>query len=175
MARDRAQLVNARVDLERYRALYAQDSIAKQQLDTQEALVRQYEGVVKADQGAIDNANLQLSYSRITAPIGGRLGLRQVDPGNMIRAGDANGLVVITQVQPSMVVFSIPEASLPQVVQRTRTGDKLPVDAYDRDGKIRLASGELLTVDNQIDSATGTVKLKARFGNEDASLFPTSS
>lgn len=172
MARDQALLTNARLDLERYRTLHAQDSIAKQQLDTQEALVRQYEGVVKADQGGIDNARLQLSYTRISAPLSGRVGLRQIDPGNMIRAGDANGLVVITQVQPTTVVFAIPEANLPPVMKRLRAGDPLPVDAYDREGKTRVAAGTLLTVDNQIDPATGTVKLKAQFANEDASLFP---
>jgi multidrug efflux system membrane fusion protein len=172
MARDQALLANARIDLERYRALYAQDSIAKQQVDTQEALVRQYEGTVKFDQGQIDNARLQLTYSRITAPISGRLGLRLVDPGNIVRAGDANGLVVITQLQPVSVIFTIPQDSLSGLVQRVRSGEKLPVEAYDREQKKRLASGTLASVDNQIDPATGTIKLKAQFPNEDASLFP---
>src|SRR5947207_1647222 len=172
MARDQALLANARIDLERYRTLYAQDSIAKQQVDTQEALVRQYEGTVKADQGQVDNVRLQLAYARITAPISGRLGLRLVDPGNVVRAGDANGLVVITQLQPITVVFTIPQDSLPGVMQRLRSGEKLPVEAYDREQKVKLATGALLTVDNQIDPATGTVKLKAQFPNEGGGLFP---
>ena len=172
MARDRALLANAQIDLERYRVLFRQDSVAKQQLDTQEALVRQYEGTVKIDQAAIDTAKLQLTYCRITAPISGRLGLRLVDPGNIVRAGDASGLVVITQLQPIGVVFTIPEDNLPQVMQKLRAGDKLPVDAYDRSDKAKLASGTLLTVDNQIDPATGTVKLKAQFANADNGLFP---
>ncbi len=172
MARDRALLTNALIDLERYRVLYRQDSVAKQQLDTQEALVRQYEGTVKVDQAAIDTAKLQLTYCRITAPISGRLGLRLVDPGNIVRAGDANGLVVIAQLQPIGVVFTIPEDSLPPVMQKLRAGEKLAVDAYDRSDKVKLASGTLLTVDNQIDPATGTVKLKAQFANEEMSLFP---
>ena len=172
MARDQALLANARIDVERYRTLYAQDSIAKQQVDTQEALVRQYEGTVKFDQGQIDNARLQLAYSRITAPITGRLGLRLVDAGNIVRAGDANGLVVITQLQPVSVIFTIPQDSLSGLVQRVRSGEKLPVEAYDREQKKKLASGTLVSVDNQIDPATGTIKLKAQFPNEDSSLFP---
>ena len=172
MARDQALLANARIDLERYRTLYAQDSIAKQQVDTQEALVRQYEGTVKFDQGQLDNARLQLTYSRITAPIGGRIGLRLVDQGNIVRAGDANGLVVITQVQPVTVIFTIPQDNLPSLLQRLRSGEKLPVEAYDREQKKKLAAGALASVDNQIDPATGTIKLKAQFPNEDGSLFP---
>src|SRR6266699_993039 len=172
MARDQALLANARIDLERYRTLYTQDSIAKQQVDTQEALVRQYEGTVKADQGQVDNVRLQLAYARITAPISGRLGLRLVDPGNIVRAGDANGLVVITQLQPVTAIFTIPQDSLPGVMQRLRSGEKLPVEAYDREQKKKIASGTLASVDNQIDPATGTIKLKAQFPNEDASLFP---
>ena len=172
MARDQALLANARIDLERYRTLYTQDSIAKQQVDTQEALVRQYEGTIKFDQGQIDNAKLQLIYSRITAPITGRLGLRLVDPGNIVRAGDANGLVVITQLQPMTAIFTIPQDNLPSVMQRLRSGERLPVEAYDREQKKKLASGTLVSVDNQIDPTTGTIKLKAQFPNEDASLFP---
>lgn len=172
MTKDQALLNNARIDAERYRVLFEQDSIAKQQLDTQLSLVRQYEGTVKVDQAAIDNARLQLVYSRITAPISGRLGLRQVDPGNIVRASDANGLVVITQLQPIAVVFTIPEDNLPPVMKKLRAGEKLAVDAYDRADKVKLASGTLLTVDNQIDPATGTVKLKAQFANEELSLFP---
>src|SRR6267142_1696598 len=172
MARDQALLANALIDVERYRTLYAQDSIAKQQVDTQEALVRQYEGTIKFDQGQIDNAKLQLIYARITAPISGRLGLRLVDPGNIVRASDANGLVVITQLQPIAAVFTIPQDSLPEVLKRLRAGVPLPVEAYDREQKTRLASGKLLTVDNQIDPTTGTIKLKAQFSNEDGNLFP---
>ena len=171
LARDQAQLKNAQLDLERYRALFEQDSVAKQQLDTQAALVRQYEGTIKADMGQIENAKLQLTYARVTAPISGRLGLRQVDTGNIVHASDQNGLVVITQLQPITTIFSIPEDSLPVVMKKLGAGEKLPVDAYDREGKKKLASGVLLTVDNQIDATTGSVKLKAQFQNEDYSLF----
>jgi len=172
MARDQALLANARIDVDRYRTLYAQDSIARQQVDTQEALVRQYEGTVKLDQGQIDNAKLQLLYSTITAPIGGRLGLRLVDPGNIVHASDANGLVVITQLQPIAAVFTIPQDRLPDVLKRLRAGAPLPVEAYDREQKIKLATGRLLTADNQIDPTTGTIKLKAQFPNQDGVLFP---
>jgi multidrug efflux system membrane fusion protein len=172
MARDQALLKNAQLDRERYQTLFEQDSIAKQLLDTQEALVRQYEGVVKTDQGQINNAKLQLVYTRITAPISGRVGLRQVDPGNIIHASDQNGLVVITQLQPITVVFTIPEDNVRSVMKKLQAGEKLAVDAYDRENKVKLASGVLLTVDNQIDPTTGTVKLKAQFSNDDYSLFP---
>jgi multidrug efflux system membrane fusion protein len=172
MARDREQLNNSRLDLERYRQLWKQDSIPKQQYDTQEALVRQLEGSVKVDQGQIDSARLQLTYSRITAPISGRVGLRQVDAGNIVHAGDPNGLVVITQLQPIAVVFPIPEDSLPQVMTRLKRGESLKVEAFDREQKQKLASGTLLTVDNQIDPTTGTVKLKAVFPNSNNELFP---
>ncbi len=172
LAKDQSLLKNAQVDLERYRVLFKQDSIAKQQLDTQDALVHQYEATLKVDRAAIDNARLQLDYTRITAPVGGRLGLRQVDLGNIVRAGDANGLVVITQLQPITVVFTIPEDSLPPVMKKLQAREKLPVTAFDRAGKVQLATGVLLTADNQIDPATGTVKLKAQFVNEDLSLFP---
>ena len=172
MARDQAQLRNAQIDMERYRTLLKEDSIAKQQVDTQEALVRQNEATLKIDQAAIDTAKLQLTYSRITAPVGGRLGLRQVDVGNIVHAGDAGGLVVITQLQPITVVFTIPEDSLPAVMTKLRAGEKLPVDAFDRADKVKLASGVLLTADNVIDPATGTVKLKAQFANADNALFP---
>jgi multidrug efflux system membrane fusion protein len=173
MARDQALLKNARIDLERYRVLLQQDSIAKQQYDTQEALVRQYEATVKIDQAAIDTARLQLTYCRITAPVSGRLGLRQVDAGNIVRSGDATGLVVIAQLQPIAVVFTIPEDSLPPVMAKLRAGEKFDVDAYDRADKAKLASGMLLTADNLIDPATGTVKLKAQFPNTDNALFPS--
>jgi multidrug efflux system membrane fusion protein len=170
MARDQALLANARIDLDRYQTLFKQDSIAKQQVDTQAALVRQYEGAVRTDQSQIESAKLQLTYSRVTAPISGRLGLRQVDQGNVVRAGDANGLVVITQLQPVAVVFTIPQDSLPAVLKRL-SGEKPPVEAWDRENKTKLASGTLITVDNQIDPTTGTVKLKAQFPNTDGSLF----
>lgn len=172
MARDQALLANAQIDLERYRTLFAQDSVAKQQLDTQQALVKQYEGAVKVDQGVVDNARLQLSYTRITAPVGGRLGLRQVDVGNMVRQSDTNGLVVIAQMRPMTVLFAIPEGSLPAVLKGLTGTAPLPAEAYDRDGKNKLASGSLLSVDNLIDPTTGTVKLRASFGNEDDALFP---
>ena len=173
LARDEALLRNARVDLERYKTLVAQDSIPTQQLDTQVELVRQYEGVVKTDQGQIDNVKLRLVYCRITAPLNGRLGLRLVDPGNIVHASDQNGLVVITQLQPIAVVFTIPEDSLPPVLKKLNAGVELPVDAWDRDQRQRLASGSLLTVDNQIDPTTGTVRLKAIFPNADGRLFPS--
>ena len=176
-ARDLALLKNAQIDLERYRVLHKQDSIARQQLDTQEALVRQTEATVKMGQAAIDTARLQLTYSRITAPVGGRLGLRQVDLGNMVRAGDASGLVVITQLQPITVVFPIAEDHLPPVMKKLREGEtsgsKLQVVAFDRAGKQQLATGVLITADNVIDPATGTVKLKAQFANDDLGLFPS--
>jgi multidrug efflux system membrane fusion protein len=172
MARDQAQLKNAQLDLERYRGLYKQGFVPKQQLDTQEALVRQHEGIVKADQGQIDNAKLQLIYCRITAPIDGRVGLRLVDQGNMVRANDPNGLLVITQLQPITVIFTIPEDHLPAVMAKLKTGEKLSVEAFDREHKRRLALGSLLTVDNQIDPNTGTVRLKAVFPNDELELFP---
>lgn len=172
LVRDQALLANARLDLDRYRTLYQQDSIAKQQVDTQASLVRQYEGAIRVDQSQVENARLQLTYARVTAPISGRLGLRQVDLGNIVRASDANGLVVITQLQPITVVFTLPQDQLPSVMKRLASGDRLPVDAYDREKKSRLATGVLLTVDNQIDPTTGTVKLKAEFPNADGALFP---
>ena len=172
MAKDQALLKNAQADLERYRVLFEQDSIAKQQLDTQASLVRQYEGALKADQAQIDSAKLQLTYSRITAPIAGRLGLRQIDVGNIVHTGDTTGIVVITQLKPITVVFALPEDNISAVMKKLHAGEKLAVDAYDRAGKVKLATGMLLTVDNQIDTTTGTVKLKAQFDNEDSSLFP---
>ena len=173
LLRDEALLRNARVDLERYQTLFAEDSIPKQQLDTQVELVHQFEGVVETDRGVIDNVKLQLIYCRITAPLSGRLGLRLVDPGNIVHASDQNGLVVITQLQPIAVVFTIPEDSLPPVLAKLNSGVKLPVDAWDREQKQRLATGTLLTVDNQIDPTTGTVRLKAIFPNTDGRLFPS--
>ncbi|HEY6873947.1 MAG TPA: MdtA/MuxA family multidrug efflux RND transporter periplasmic adaptor subunit [Geobacteraceae bacterium] len=172
MARDQAQLKNARLDLQRFQTLAEQDSIARQQRDTQESAVRQLEGAVKVDQGQIDGARLQLAYSRITAPLTGRVGLRQVDPGNIVHAGDAGGLVVITQMQPIAVIFPVPEDSLPKVLAGMKGGGRLVVEAYDRELKHKLAEGTLLTVDNQIDTATGTVRLKAVFPNKGNELFP---
>ena len=172
MQRDQALLANARVDLERYRTLLKQDSIAEQQVSSQEALVRQLEGTVKIDQGQVDNARLQLSYARITAPIPGELGLRLVDQGNIVRGGDATGIVVITQLKPITVLFTIPQDDLQKVLVRRRSGERIPVEIYDRELKTRLDRGVLLTVDNQIDTATGTVRLKAQVRNEEGLLFP---
>lgn len=172
MARDQALLKNAQLDLQRFRTLWEKAAIAKQQFDTQEALVHQHEGAVKADQGQIDNVKLQLVYCRITAPINGRVGLRLVDPGNIVRASDPNGLVVITQLQPITVIFPIPEDNLPQVLSRLKTGEPLLVEVYDREMREKLAMGSLLTADNQIDPTTGTVRLKAIFPNQKNELFP---
>ncbi len=172
LARDRALLENARLDLARYQALFAQDSIAKQQVDTQASLVRQYEGAIQVDRSQIDSAKLQLVYTRITAPVSGRVGLRLVDPGNVVRAGDASGLVVITQLKPVAVVFSVPQDSVPVVMKRMQSGEKIPVEAWDREQRARLAEGILASADNQVDPATGTVKLKAQFANDDGALFP---
>ena len=172
MGHDQALLKNAQLDLVRYQTLFEQDSIAQQQLDTQAALVRQDEAQLKVDQGLIDNARLQLTYCRITAPIAGRVGLRLVDPGNIVHASDANGLLVITQTDPIAVIFAISEDNLGRVQQQMQTGRKLAAEAYDRDLKKRLATGFLMTIDNQIDQTTGTVKFKAVFPNPNGALFP---
>lgn len=173
MARDQALLKNAKLDLVRFKDLVKKDLIPHQQLDTQDSLVQQYEGSVKADQGQIDNARLQLVYARITAPFSGRIGLRQVDPGNIVHASDAGGLAVITQMQPISVIFSLPEDNLSQIMVKLRSGGaRLVVEAYDRGQQQKLATGTLLTVDNQIDPNTGTVKLKATFPNTNNELFP---
>jgi multidrug efflux system membrane fusion protein len=171
LARDQALLENARLDVTRYETLATTDAIPEQQLDTQRSLVRQDEGAVKNDQGLIESIRVQLAYCRITSPIGGRVGLRQVDPGNIVHAADAGGLVVITQLQPIAVVFTIPEDSIPVVLDRIAHGTAVPVDAYDREQRRKLASGTLLTIDNQVDPSTGTVKLKATFPNTDGRLF----
>ena len=171
LARDAAQLNNARLDLERYRTLLSQDSIATQQVDQQAAQVKQFEGTVKIDQAQVDNAKLQLSYAHITAPITGRIGLRLVDPGNQVHGSDAAGLAVITQLDPIAVIFTIPQDTLPRIMTRLKSGEKPPVEAWDRDQKNLLAAGKLITVDNQIDVTTGTVKLKAEFPNSDGKLF----
>jgi len=172
LARDSAQLQNAQIDLRRYQDLWAKDSIAKQQLDTQEALVRQYQGTVENDRGLVQNAKLQLSYTQISAPVSGRIGLRLVDPGNQIHASDANGLAAVAQVEPMTVVFAVPEINLPEITRRMASRETLKVEAWDREQKNLLASGKLLTADNLIDSTTGTVKLKAEFANAGSSLFP---
>lgn len=171
-ARDEAALKNAHIDLERYQVLMQQDAIPRQQLDTQVSTVNQFEAALKTDQGQIESAKLNLVYSRITAPITGRVGLRLVDAGNMVHANDANGLVVITQLQPIAVVFTLPADQLPKVMEQMRAGRRLAVEAYDRDLKNKLATGSLLAVDNQIDQTTGTVRLKALFGNDNNALFP---
>ena len=172
LARDAAQLNNARLDLERYRTLLKQDSIAAQQVDQQAAMVRQLEGTVKIGQAQVDNAKLQLSYTRITAPISGRVGLRPVDAGNMVRGSDATGVAVITQIDPIGVLFPIPQDTLPRVLARLNAGERIPVEAWDREQKNLLATGALVTTDNQIDVTTGTVRLKAQFPNKEAKLFP---
>ena len=172
LARDAALLKNAKIDLDRYRGLLAQDSIATQQVDTQAALVRQYQGTVQADEAAVKSAELQLSYTTIKAPIAGRAGLRTVDPGNIVKASDTVGLVTIAQQSPITAVFAVPEDRLPAIMQRVRDGRGLKVEAWDRDMKIRLAEGSLLAVDSLIDTTTGTVKLKAEFANRDGGLFP---
>jgi multidrug efflux system membrane fusion protein len=175
LARDQALLGNAKTDLQRYQDLFAEDSVSKQQLDTQEALAKQDESAIRTDEGLIDNAKVQLSYCHITAPVSGRLGLRQVDPGNIVHASDANGLVVITQLQPINVVFSLPEDNIPAVSRAIKqaAGEKgLSVEAWDRALKNKISSGNLVTVDNQIDPTTGSVKLKAQFSNDDTVLFP---
>jgi multidrug efflux system membrane fusion protein len=172
LAKDQATLDNARVDLARYQTLWAQNAIPQQQLATQQSLVTQYEGNIKTDQGQIEAAKLNLTYCHITAPITGRVGLRLVDPGNIVHASDNGGLLVITQLQPISVIFTIAEDQLPPVLKRVEGGQKLAVEAWDRDSSKRLAQGTLITIDNQIDQTTGTVKLRANFENKNNELFP---
>jgi multidrug efflux system membrane fusion protein len=172
MAKDRAALANARLDLTRDQELFAKMMVPEQQLATQQSLVAQDEGAVKADQGQIDSANLNISYCHITALISGRVGLRLVDPGNMVHAADTNGLLVIAQMQPISAIFTISEDQLPVVLKKMRAGPPLAVDAYDRNMTTRLAQGTLTSLDNQIDPTTGTLRLRASFGNEDGTLFP---
>jgi membrane fusion protein, multidrug efflux system len=172
LLRDQAQLANARRDLARFNRLVAENSIAQQQRDTQEALVHQLEGTVATDQGVVDNAKLNLAYCRIVAPVSGRVGLRQVDAGNYVQVSDPNGLVVITQVKPISAIFSLPEDNLQAIMKRRNVGATLQVVAFDRSGVNKLATGTLVTVDNQIDPTTGTVKLRAQFDNSDEILFP---
>jgi membrane fusion protein, multidrug efflux system len=171
LLRDEALLKNAEIDRDRYQTLLEQDSIAAQQTVTQEAQVKQYRGSVEMDKAQVNNAKLQLSYARLTAPIPGRVGLRQIDQGNIVHANDTNGLVVITQLQPISVVFTLPEDKVQAVVQRRNSNQAVNIEAYDRAGKTQLAEGKLLAIDNQIDSTTGTLKLKAQFDNRDNTLF----
>jgi multidrug efflux system membrane fusion protein len=172
LRRDQALLADAKLDLNRYEGLVKEDSIAVQQLDTQRALVDQYEGTIEADQGQLQTAKVNLIYTRIVSPVNGRVGLRQVDQGNYVTPGDANGIVVINQVQPITVIFPIPEDNVPALNRRLHEGGALEVDAYDRTNSAKLAQGKLLTLDNQIDTTTGTVKLRALFDNADGALFP---
>jgi multidrug efflux system membrane fusion protein len=167
-----AQLKEAQADLERYVTLSGQDSISKQQVDAQRALVSQYEGVVKTNQGAVDSAQLNLTYCHVTAPVSGRVGLRLVDQGNYVTPGDSSGLVLLTQVKPISVIFTLPEDDIPEVLKQVRGGSKLAVDAYNRDDTTKLASGSISTVDNTVDPTTGTFKLRAVFPNGDEALFP---
>ena len=172
LAKDQAALKNAQVDLQRYKTLVAQNSIARQTLDTQAATVQQQTAVVQADQAQIDTQKLNLTYCRIVAPVTGRVGPRQVDPGNYVQTSDANGIVVITQLQPISVIFTLPEDKLPAVARRLRQGATLNATAFDRSGTVKLDTGRLETIDNQIDTTTGTVKLRAIFDNADQVLYP---
>jgi membrane fusion protein, multidrug efflux system len=172
LARDQAQLNDAQVNLKRYQALWEAQVIAKQQLDTQGAQVGQFEGTIAADKANIDNARLNLGFTKVTAPIAGRIGLRQVDIGNIVHASDANPIAIITQIEPIAVLFTIPADQLPPVLAKLHAGAQLPVYAYDRSDTTRIASGTLETVDNQIDPTTGTSRLKAIFQNADGVLFP---
>jgi len=172
LAKDEAALKNAKVDLERYKVLIEQDSVPRQQLDTQVATVDQAEAALESDRAQVESARLNLTYSRIVAPISGIVGLRLVDQGNIVHASDANGLLVITQQQPIAVIFTIAADHLEPVIQQTKAGRRLVVEAWDRDLKRKLATGSLLAVDNQIDPTTGTVRIKALFSNDDFSLYP---
>lgn len=172
LARDAAQLKNAQLDLQRYQDLLSKDAIARQQVETQAALVNQLQGTVQSDQAQVESARLQLSYTRVTAPISGRLGLKQSELGSLVRSSDPNGLVSITQTQPMAVVFAVPEAHVPLITRKLRAGQALPVEAWDREQKQRLAKGRVSTTDNAIDVATGTLKLKATLDNQKGQLFP---
>jgi multidrug efflux system membrane fusion protein len=170
---DQAVLSEARIDLDRYQQAFNRNAIAKQQLDDQTQTVKQDEGTVKNDQGQVANAQVNLAYTHITSPIDGRVGLRLVDPGNMVQANGTTPLVVVTQLAPITVIFSVAEDYLAQIQQQTRNGEKLRVDAYDRTQQTKIAEGTLLTIDNQIDTTTGTVKMRAEFLNKDGALFPS--
>ncbi|MBJ2080540.1 MdtA/MuxA family multidrug efflux RND transporter periplasmic adaptor subunit [Serratia ureilytica] len=171
LAKDQATLANARRDLARYQQLVKTNLVSRQELDTQASLVQQTEGAIKADQGAVDSAKLQITYSRITAPIDGRVGLKLVDVGNYFTSGSTTGLVVITQTHPIDVVFTLPEGNIADLLKAQKAGP-VSVEAWDRTNQNKLTTGSLLSLDNQIDTATGTIKLKARFANEDDALFP---
>ncbi len=173
LARDQANLANAKVDLARYQALAAQNAISGQQLSAQEALVRSTAGVIQADQANVDSAAINLGYTRITAQVDGRVGLHLVDVGNIVSAGQAGGIVVVTKLAPISVLFTMPEDNIAQVMARNSSGAELLADAYDRSQSVKLASGKLVTVDNVIDPTTGTVKLRALFDNADGKLFPS--
>jgi multidrug efflux system membrane fusion protein len=173
LAKDQATLENARIDLTRYEKLLTQNAIPEQQVATQRSTVKQAEATVKSDEGQVDAAKLNLIYARITSPITGRVGLRLVDPGNIVHANDANGLVVLTQMEPTSVLFTISEDQLPVVLQKLRAGQRLTVEAYDREMKNKIATGTLTTVDNEIDQTTGTVRLRATFENRNDVLFPS--
>jgi multidrug efflux system membrane fusion protein len=172
LRRDQALLVEARLDLKRYEELITQDSVAQQQVDTQRSLVDQYIGTVASDEANIKTAKINLVYCHVTSPVTGRVGLRQVDQGNYVTPGDASGLVVITQLQPITAIFPIPEDNVTKVMQRLHDGATLTAEAYDRTNSAKLSDGKVLTVDNQIDVTTGTVKLRALFDNKDNTLFP---
>ncbi|VFS78459.1 Acriflavine resistance protein A precursor [Raoultella terrigena] len=172
LAKDKATLANARRDLARYQQLVKSNLVSRQELDTQQSLVSETNGTIKADEAAVASAQLQLNWSRIVAPIDGRVGLKQVDIGNQIASGDTTGIVVLTQTQPIDLVFTLPENDIAAVVQAQKAGKTLPVEAWDRTNKQKIASGALLSLDNQIDATTGTIKLKARFSNQDDALFP---
>jgi len=172
LRRDQALLADAKLDLKRYEGLVKEDSIAVQQLDTQRALVDQYAGTIQSDEGQLKTAEVNLIYTRIVSPINGRVGLRQVDQGNYVTPGDTNGIVVVNQVQPITVIFPIPEDNAPAIMRRLHEGAALQVEAYDRTNITKLADGKLLTLDNEIDTTTGTVKLRALFDNVDGALFP---
>jgi multidrug efflux system membrane fusion protein len=172
LIRDQALLDNALIDLTRYKTLLAQNAIPEQQLATQQALVAQDQGIVKTDQGMIDTAKVNVAYSHITSPISGRVGLRLVDPGNVVHAADTTGMLVITQIDPISVLFPLPEDQVPVVLQKLNAGQKLPVDAFDRSSDVLLANGYLATVDNQIDPTTGSLRWRANFDNPGYKLFP---
>jgi len=170
--RDQALLNNAQLDLKRYKQLTTEDAIASQQVDTQAALVKQYQATLASDTAQINSTKLQLSYTKITAPISGKVGFRQVDAGNQVKASDGNGLVTIAQLTPITVVFSLPENTLPDLKVALLNSPNLDIEAWDKDKKQRIATGKLLTLDNQVDSSTGSIRLKALFDNNDESLYP---
>jgi multidrug efflux system membrane fusion protein len=172
LRRDQALLVDAKLDLTRYEALIKEDAIAGQQLDTQRALVDQYVGTVDSDRAQVHTAELNVQYTHIVSPVSGRVGLRQVDQGNYVTPGDANGIVIVDQLEPITAIFPIPEDNIASVMPHVRAGETLSIEAYDRTSSTKLADGKLLTVDNQIDTTTGTVKLRGQFDNKDGTLFP---